>query len=172
MLAVQLFFTFILVGAFSFGGGYAMISFIQNQVVNVHTWISNQEFIDMIAISQSTPGPIAVNTATYTGYKILGFPGAVIATVALMIPAFFIIITIYHLLKKNGEDPLMQNAIKGIKPMTVALIIGSSITLGFEAIVSWYDLFLALTALLLTSKFKANPILVIFIFGLLGIFTR
>lgn len=172
MLAVQLFFTFILVGAFSFGGGYAMISFIQNQVVNVHTWISNQEFIDMIAISQSTPGPIAVNTATYTGYKILGFPGAVLATVALIIPAFFIIITIYHLLAKNGEDPLMQNAIKGIKPMTVALIIGSSITLGFEAIVSWYDLFLALTALLLTSKFKANPILVILIFGILGIFTR
>lgn len=172
MLAIQLFFTFILVGAFSFGGGYAMISFIQNQVVNVHTWISNQEFIDMIAISQSTPGPIAVNTATYTGYKILGFPGAVLATIALIIPAFFIIITIYHLLEKNGEDPLMQNAIKGIKPMTVALIIGSSITLGFEAIVSWYDLFLALTALLLTSKFKLNPILVIFIFGLLGVFTR
>ena len=96
-ILLQLFLTFVFIGILNFGGGYAMIAFIQNQVVDVHGWLTLQEYTDMLAISQSTPGPVAVNTATYTGFKIGGLPGALLATFGLVVPAYFIILGLMYI---------------------------------------------------------------------------
>ena len=171
MLLWQLFLTFILIGILNFGGGYAMISFIQNQVVDIHGWLTIQEYTDMIAISQSTPGPIAVNTATYTGFKIGGFTGALLATVGLVIPAYFIILGMMHILRRNKDNQLLQNAIKGIRPMVVALTAGSAITLGLENVTTLYDLLLFAIAFFLLRRFELNPIILVSVFGIWGIIT-
>ncbi len=168
-ILLQLFLVFIFIGMLNFGGGYAMVSFIQNQVVDIHGWITLQEYTDMLAISQATPGPIAVNTATYTGFKIGGVPGALIATLGIVVPAYFIIIGLMHLMKANGENRLFQQVISGIRPMVVALIAGSAISMGFENINSLYEAGLFGLAFLLLWKFKINPIALISVFGVWGI---
>ena len=170
MQLLQLLWTFIIIGFFSFGGGYGMISFIQKEVVIKHTWITANEFTNMIAISQATPGPIAVNTATYVGYKIGGFWGACVANIGLIIPAFLLVISLVLFIKKYQKSNLLQHALTGLKPMTVALILGSGILLGIENILSIKDAILCAIALFLTSYLKVNPILVILGFGLLGVF--
>lgn len=170
LLLLKLFLVFVFIGILNFGGGYAMVSFIQNQVVDIHGWISLQEYTDMLAISQATPGPIAVNTATYTGFKIGGIPGALIATLGLVVPAYFIIICLMYLLKKNSDNRLFQQVISGVKPMVVALIAGSAISLGFENINSLYEAGLFGLAFLLLWRFKINPIALISVFGAWGIF--
>ena len=124
----------------------------------------------MIAISQATPGPVAVNTATYVGYKIGGFWGACIANIGLVIPAFLLVITLVLFIKKHQKNDLLQHALTGLKPMTVALILGSGILLGIENILSLRDGILCIIALFLTTYFKVNPILLILAFGLLGVF--
>ena len=95
MIYLQLFFTFFVIGLFTFGGGYAMLSLIQNEVVVNHAWITAQEFTDMVAISQMTPGPIGINSATYVGYAVSGnIFGSLTATFAVCLPSFLIILTI------------------------------------------------------------------------------
>ncbi len=170
MMVFRLFYTFIIIGLFSFGGGYGMVSFIQKEVVIKHTWITATEFSDMIAISQATPGPLAVNTATYTGFKVAGIPGAFAATIGLALPAFVLVIGIVLFIRKNKESLLLDHAMRGLKPLTVALILGSSFLLGVENILSIRDGIFCLIALFLTSYLKVNPILVIVAFGLLGVF--
>lgn len=170
MILWQLFLTFILIGILNFGGGYAMISFIQNQVVNIHSWLTLQEYTDMIAISQSTPGPIAVNTATYTGFKIGGLTGAFLATFGLVIPAYFIILGLMHLMQHNKDNTLMQQVISGVRPMVVALTAGSAITLGIENVTTAYELTLFVLAFFLLRKFELNPIILVSVFGIWGIF--
>lgn len=169
MILWQLFGTFILIGILNFGGGYAMISFIQNQVVNIHDWLTVQEYTDMIAISQSTPGPIAVNTATYTGFKIGGLTGAFLATLGLVIPAYFIILGLMHLMSSNKDNTLMKSLISGIRPMVVALTAGSAITLGFENVHTLYELALFLLAFFLLRRYELNPIILVSVFGIWGI---
>ena len=95
MIYAQLFFTFFVIGLFTFGGGYAMLSLIQNEVVVNHAWITAQEFTDMVAISQMTPGPIGINSATYVGYAVTGnIFGSLVATIAVSLPSFIIILLI------------------------------------------------------------------------------
>lgn len=166
---LKLFLVFVFIGILNFGGGYAMISFIQNQVVDIHGWITLQEYTDMLAISQATPGPVAVNTATYTGFKIGGLPGALIATLGLVVPAYFIIIGLMYLMKKNSDNRLFQEIITGVKPMVVALIAGAAVNLGFENVNSWYEAGLFGLAFLLLWRFKINPIALISLFGVWGI---
>ncbi len=170
MILWQLFLTFVLIGVLNFGGGYAMVSFIQNQVVDIHGWLTVQEYTDMLAISQATPGPIAVNTATYTGFKIGGFTGAALATLGLVIPAYFIILGLMYILQHNKDNLLLQQAISGIRPMVIALIAGSAITLGLENVTTLYELALFAIALLLLRRFRLNPIILISVFGVWGIF--
>ncbi|MCX4265923.1 MAG: chromate transporter [Firmicutes bacterium] len=165
----QLFLTFIFIGILNFGGGYAMIAFIQNQVVDVHGWLTVQEYTDMLAISQSTPGPVAVNTATYTGFKIGGIPGALLATFGLVVPAYFILLGLMYLLRHNPDNPTMRQIISGVRPMVVALTAGSAVVLAFENITSLYELALFLLSLLLLRKFNLNPIILVSVFGLWGI---
>ena len=105
MIYLQLFISYLKIGFFGFGGGYAMLSLIQNEIVVQHGWLTNAEFTDIVAISQMTPGPIAINSATYIGYTIAGFWGSVVATIAVCLPALtlMILITRFFLLLQSNR---------------------------------------------------------------------
>lgn len=122
-----LFFDFLKIGLFTFGGGYAMISLIEREFVARKKWIAPEEFLDMIAIAESTPGPLAINSATYVGYKIAGFWGSLLSTVAVSIPSFVIIYVISLFLDEFLKIQIIANAFKGIQVAVFFLIAGAGI---------------------------------------------
>lgn len=124
---LQLFFAFIKIGAFTFGGGYAMISLIEHEFVSKKKWIDKNEFLDMIAIAESTPGPIAINSATYIGYKICGAAGAVAGTIAVSMPSFFIIYIISLFFEKFLDFKYVGYAFEGIQVCVIYLIFSAGI---------------------------------------------
>jgi len=121
MIYLQLFWSFFKIGMFSFGGGYAMIPIIQREIES-HEWIAAKEFADIVAVSQMTPGPLAVNAATYIGVKIAGVLGSAVATFAVSLPSFIIIISIANFLVKFKESNTINSVLKGIRPVTTGLI--------------------------------------------------
>lgn len=128
MIYLYLFLEFFKVGLFTFGGGYAMIPLIK-EVVLSHGWMSEEHFIDMIGLSEVTPGPIAVNMATFVGNEQGGILGSVLATIGVVLPAFIIMLLISILLKKFMKNKYVQSSLKGIKSVAIALITSSAIIL-------------------------------------------
>ncbi|MBQ7793120.1 MAG: chromate transporter [Clostridia bacterium] len=120
---LTLFLTFLKIGAFTFGGGYAMIPLIQREIVESHGWVSDEDILEIIAIAESTPGPISVNTATFVGYRVAGVSGAFFATLGLVIPSFVVILIISSLLREFQEIKAVQYAFAGIRAGVVALVI-------------------------------------------------
>lgn len=138
MIYIELFFTFFVIGAFTIGGGYAMLSLIQAQVVSVHNWIDEQTFTDIVAISQMTPGPIGINSATYIGYSILEQSGAsqflcvlgsFTATLAVVLPSFIITLAICRAYTRFSNNSIFQGMMSGIKPTVVGLIAAAAVIL-------------------------------------------
>lgn len=125
----ELFFTFLKIGLFTFGGGYAMISLIENNCVEKKKWITHDEMMDVTVIAESTPGPIAINCATFVGYKHSGFLGAIIATIAVIIPSFIIIYIISKFLDNFLEINIISDAFKGIKIAVAFLIINAALNM-------------------------------------------
>ena len=137
-LLLQLAWTFFLIGAFTFGGGYAMLSLIQNQVVVEHSWISESAFTDIVAVSQMTPGPIGINSATYVGYEVLqgatgshllGICGSLTATLAIMLPSFILMLLIVRFYEKFKTSTLYAGTMAFVKPAVVGLIGAAAIIL-------------------------------------------
>lgn len=128
-ILLDLFLTFAKIGLFTFGGGYAMIPLIENQCVEIKHWITNDEMMNMTVIAESTPGPIAINCATFTGYKKAGFVGALVATLGVALPSFVIIFIISIFLDKFLEFTIVANAFKGIKIAVGILILNAAITM-------------------------------------------
>ena len=126
---LYLFLTFFKIGLFTFGGGYAMIAILQDEIVTKKKWISDDDFIDMIAVSESTPGPIAINMATYIGYKTLGVLGSVFATLGVILPSCVIIYIISLFLDRFLEIEIVRHAFEGIKCAVAVLILGAGIKL-------------------------------------------
>lgn len=156
---LSLFLSFLKIGAFSFGGGYAMIPLIENEFVTKRKWITEDEFLDMTAISESTPGPMAVNSATYVGCKIGGVIGSVIATLAVCLPSFIVIYVISLFLDKFLSLKYVAYAFRGIHACVVYLIISSGIKIlktlkrnAFNIIISVS----VLTAMTACSLFAVN----------------
>ena len=127
---LDLFLTFLKIGAFTFGGGYAMIPLIQRETVDNHGWITNEDVLEIVAIAESTPGPVASNSATFVGHKIGGFFGAASATAGVILPSFVIIYVISFVLRQFEELKAVQYAFAGIRAGVLALII--------QALVSMY----------------------------------
>lgn len=165
-----LFKTFFFIGLFGFGGGYAMIPLIQEEIVFNHAWLTAQQFADIIAVAEITPGPIAINTATYVGYQAAGITGSVCATLGVVFPSFILVSTLAGIVLKNKENPYFQGVFQGLRPVVVALIIGAAIILGAQTITNSYNFFLTLIALGLFYFTKIHPIAILLGFGLLGIF--
>ena len=128
-LYLDLFFTFFRIGLFTFGGGYAMIALLENEFIARRGWLEQDEFLDMVAIAESTPGPIAINCATYTGYKRAGFPGALAATLGMIVPSFLVIFLISLFLDNFLEIKIIANAFRGIQIGVGVLILNAAVTM-------------------------------------------
>ena len=170
MIYMQLFFTFFIVGLFTFGGGYAMLSLIQNEVVVNHAWITAQEFTDMVAISQMTPGPIGINSATYVGYAVTGnIFGSLTATIAVSLPSFIIILTICKIYSKVKESNGFASLMKTLRPVVIGMIgAAAGILVTRENFIDWTSWILFAGAFIGAQWLKINPILLIIAGGVIG----
>ena len=121
--ALTLFLTFFKIGAFTFGGGYAMLPLIQREIVEKRKWITNDDILEVVAIAESTPGPIAVNSATFVGYRTGGFSGALLATLGVVLPSFAVILTISFILREFESLKAVQYAFSGIRAGVLALVL-------------------------------------------------
>lgn len=119
----RVFLTFFRIGAFTFGGGYAMIPLIQHEAVEKNRWVSDEDILEVVAIAESTPGPIAINAATFIGYRVAGFWGALAATLGVVIPSYLTILCIFYLLREFQELPVVRYAFVGIRAGVLALIL-------------------------------------------------
>ncbi len=138
MLLLQLFIVFMMIGLFGFGGGYAMVSMIQGEVVTSHHWLTTGQFTDIVAISQMTPGPLGINTATYVGYSSMvsaGYPawmgilGSLTATFAVVLPSFVLMLIISKFLLHYKDHPVVESIFLGIRPAVVGLLLSASLLL-------------------------------------------
>ena len=129
MILLQLLWAFVQVGAFSFGGGYAALPLIEQQVVIEHNWLTPQEFTDIITISQMTPGPIAINSASFVGIRMAGIPGALVATMGCILPSLIIVSLLSWLYEKYRSMDAMQAVLACLRPAVVALIASAALTI-------------------------------------------
>ena len=178
MLYLQLFYTFFKIGLFGFGGGYAMLSMIQGEVVTRYGWLTPQEFTDIVAISQMTPGPIGINSATYVGFTATGsIWGSVIATFAVVLPSFILMLVISKFFLKYQKHPAVEAVFSGLRPAVVGLLASAALVLMntenfsspkedmYSFIVSCI---IFLVAFVGTRKYKVHPIVMIIGCGIAG----
>ena len=181
MIYLQLFFSFLQIGMFSFGGGYAAMPLIREQVVSRHGWLDMGEFTNLITISQMTPGPIAINAATFVGMKLTGMPGAVVATLGYITPSCIIVTIIAKLYLKYREMDMLQGILGGIRPAVVALIGSAGISILQTAFwevsgkmvisdTSWLMVGIFVVCVILLRKVKMNPIWVMLLAGVMKVF--
>lgn len=133
MIYLQLFLNFLMIGALSFGGGYGMISLVRETVLR-YGWLTEAEFLSFVAVSESTPGPLAINMATFIGSSQGGFPGALIATLGVVLPSFFIILLIAALIHNLLQYAGVNAFLSGIRPCVVALILATAVTMGLSSL--------------------------------------
>lgn len=175
MILFKLFWTFLIIGAVSFGGGYAMIPVIEREVSQNH-WMSIQEFTDVIAIAGMSPGPIATNSAIFVGFKVAGFLGAVFSALGMIIPSLIIILIIASFFKHVSDHKLVKSAFYGLRPVITGLIIYAAISFAISndliTSLSWHTvslLIIYIAALFSLIFLKMHPLLVIFLSGVIGV---
>jgi len=172
MIYWQLFWTYCKIGLFGFGGGYAMLSLIQHEVVEKHAWLSAGEFTDIVAISQMTPGPIGINSATYIGYTVTGNVfGSVVATFAVCLPSFIIVLLIARAYQKFSSNHWVNYAFLGLRPVIVGLIASAALLLmNRDNFPDYKSIIIFSVAFILTKYLKIHPILMILLAGISGLF--
>ena len=168
MIIFELFISFLKIGAFSFGGGYAMLPLIEKEIIEVHKWLTLPEFIDILAVVEMTPGPVAINSATFLGYKVAGVLGSIVATTAVVLPSIVVILIIARFLSKFKNSPYVEWAFKGIRPVVLGLIITASLTVSKNSILDIKSFVLMIVLFYLTSFKNLHPILTIVIAGVVG----
>lgn len=170
MIYLQLFYVFFKIGLFGFGGGYGMLSLIQHEVVERYSWLSATEFTDIVAISQMTPGPIGINSATYVGYSAAeSVLGAFVATFAVILPSFLIVLSVCYFFSKFKNNGNVKNIMQGLRLAVIGIIAAAALFLinkdNFIDNVSWI---IFLFAFLVSKFFKIHPIFVIVFAGIAG----
>lgn len=186
MIFIQLFYSFLKIGLFGFGGGYAMLSLIQGEVVGRHSWLTSQEFTDIVAISQMTPGPIGINSATYVGYTAIhnagygvgtSILGSCLATFAVMLPSFVLMLAASRFFMKYQKHHVVTSVFKGLRPAIVGLVGAAALTLmNAENFGSFHtdryhfmvSIAIFIVTFVATFRFKVNPILMIIAMGAAG----
>ncbi len=183
MIYLQIFVSFFQIGLFSFGGGYAALPLIENQVIDVHKWLSLAEFADLITISQMTPGPIALNAATFVGTRVGGLFGAIVATIGCVTPSCIIVLILAYLYYKYKNLSTIQGMLNGLRPAVVSLIASAGISILTLAIfkaeettllnmkfsdINIVSLILIAIGVFVLKKYKFNPIHVIIASGVIG----
>ncbi|MDY4550834.1 MAG: chromate transporter [Parabacteroides sp.] len=180
MIWFQLLYVYLKVGILGFGGGYAMLSLIQADIVDRYHWITLQEFTDIVAISQMTPGPIGINSATYIGYTAIlnaGYSptvsilGSCLTTAAVCLPSFFLVLSISMAFSKFKHNKYVEAAFVGLRPATVGLIAAAALLLmNSENFIDYKSFLLFGAAFFLTWRYKIHPILMILLAGVAGLF--
>ncbi|MCH4286682.1 MULTISPECIES: chromate transporter [Bacillota] len=178
MIFLQLFWSFLQIGLFSVGGGYAAMPLIQNQVVSIHNWLTMTEFSDIITISQMTPGPIAINSATFVGIQVAGFPGAIVATIGCVFPSIVLMLLLGYLYYKYSDLKIIQGVLQGLRPAVVSLIAAAGISIGILAFWGESGIMLEKTDILavvifavcvfVLRKWKPSPTTVMIVAGVIG----
>lgn len=179
MIFWKLILVFLKIGIFGFGGGYAMLSLIQDEVVSKHQWMSNEEFANLVTVSQTTPGPIGINTATYVGYSAVtqagyssayGILGAALATISVNLPAFLLIVLLSYSLKRFRKHPVFEAVMKVLRPLGMALILYAAYILSPENMFqNWISIAIFIFSLILLQRFKLHPVLLIVVVALVGV---
>ena len=169
---------FFKIGAFTIGGGYAMVPLIENEIVTKRKWIAQEDFIDLLAISQSAPGILAVNISIFIGYKLRGIRGSIITALGTILPSFIIILAIALFFHSFKDNPIVERIFKGIRPAVVGLLASAALVLmnaenfgsptedTYSFVIS---IIIFLIAFIGTRKYKANPILMIIACGIAGL---
>lgn len=186
MIFLELFYTFLKIGLFSFGGGYGMLSVIQGEVVTRHGWLSAAEFTDIVAVSQMTPGPIGINSATYVGYTAVlnsGAPewlavmGSLVASFAVMLPSIVLMLVVSRFFMKYSKHGSVEAVFKGLRPAVVGLIASAALLLMTEEnfgsptenpLQFWVSVALFVAAFVAMKFFKVSPILILLLAGIFG----
>lgn len=168
MIYLDMWFTFMKIGLFSFGGGYAILAMIRQEVVVKHTWLSAGQFVDIVAISQMTPGPIAINAATFIGYQKAGLLGAVLCTLGVITPSLLImlIVTVTYLKLKN--QPWFKNVFAKLRLLSLGLIAAALIMVFGSAVADYFSIVVFCLSLIATWKYKFNPFYLLLIAAIVG----
>ena len=174
MTLIHLFLSYLKIGFFGFGGGYAMLSLIYSEVVVHNGWLTNGEFSDIVAISQMTPGPIAINSATYIGYEVAGIWGSIVATIAVCLPALTIMMLLTRFFIKLHDNPYVKGVVAGMKPVVIGMIMAAALLLIFphsddgRSFIDGWSWAIFILTLILSAR-KVNPILLIVLSAAMGI---
>ena len=181
MIYLELFWSFFQIGLFSIGGGYAAMPLIQNQVVDIHPWLTMTQFADIMTIAEMTPDPIAINSATFVGIQIAGLPGAIVATVGCVFPSFVIVMSLAYIYYRFRGLNMVQGILAGLRPAVIAMIASAGISLLILAVYGqrvlpedWMSfdvnaIIIFVIGFLVLRKRKPNPLLVIAGSGIAGV---
>lgn len=181
MIFLELFWSFFQIGMFSIGGGYAAMPLIQNQVVDIHPWLTMAQFADIMTIAEMTPGPIAINTATFVGIQVAGLFGAIVATVGCVFPSCVIVMALAYIYYRFRGMNMVQGVLAGLRPMVVAMIFSSGISLLIMALyghknlpinlfsVDYIALIIFVGGIFILRKWKINPMWIMTSSGILGV---
>lgn len=146
-----------------------MLPLIKKEIIEVHGWLTNAEFIDIIAISEMTPGPIAINSATFLGYRISGILGSVVSTIAVVLPSFIIMSLIFHFVNKFKDSPYSDLFFRGIRPIVLGLIASAAVSVAMDAFVDIKSVLITLGIFYIVTFKRLNPIIAIIIAGITGV---
>lgn len=153
---LEIFWSFLKIGAFTFGGGYAMIPLIQHEVIHKRRWIEERDFIDLLTLAQTAPGPIALNTAVFVGYKRRGYLGALSAIMGVIVPSFLVILIVAIFFASIRDNAYVDAAFKGMRPAVVALIVAPIV--GLTKGMRWWLVAVALVVALVVWHFGISPV--------------
>lgn len=165
----HLFLVFFKIGMLAFGGGYSTVPFIQKEIVETNQWLTEQEFLDIIPTAEMTPGSLSINAATYVGYKLEGFWGAIVSTLGIVLPSFIAVAIVTALINSHPNDLLIERGLKGLKPAVVVLILSAAVILGEDSLLSVSDFLIFSLVFLLSWQTDINPIVLIVLSGFVGI---
>lgn len=169
MIYIEIFISFFKIGIFGFGGGYAMLSLIQSEVVVRHEWLTAAEFADVVAISQMTPGPISINSATYIGYTTTGSVwGSVLATLGVCTPSLVLMLIGGYFFKKLSGNPYVLQVMRSLRPVIIGLILSAALILCTKENFIDYKSYIIFAIALAAVSLKKNPILIIVACGVIG----
>jgi len=168
MIYFKLFLSFFKLGIFGFGGGYAMIALLEQEIARNYPAVAASEVVDILAISEMTPGPIAINSATFFGYRVGGSLGSLVATISVVLPSFIIMSALIYIINKYKESKLVDNFLSGVRPIVLGLILSGAVAIGKNGFTDYKSLIIGVLAFYLVTFKKLNGIYAIVLAGLAG----
>jgi chromate transporter len=169
MILFELYLAFLKIGLFSIGGGYVMLPLIQKEIIENHGWLTLPEFVDILAIAEMTPGPIAINSATFIGFRTGGFLGAVLATAGVVTPSLVLMVLAASLLARFYENNWVKAAFSGLRPAVIALIIGAAVFVGRASLLDPISIAIGAVAFVMLLKTRLHPVIVLLLSAVAGI---